>query len=362
MNGYRKSGQKRESAAKTAEEFPFESIPDPLIAWYRENKRDLPWRVDPTPYRVWVSEIMLQQTRVEAAKEYYLRFLAALPTVFDLAACEEEKLLKLWEGLGYYSRVRNMQKTAKIISENYGGEFPADEKALKSLPGIGDYTVGALLSIAFGLPYPAVDGNVLRVLSRVSQNPSDISGGYRDFLREKLRTVYPENKQGCSDFTQALMELGALVCKPALIECGRCPLKGICLAEKNGVQKNYPVMPEKKGKREEKVFVFVIETDEGIAVRKRTSGVLKGMNEFPSVVVENETPEKVLNEWGVVAFTIENKKNYTHIFTHIRWNMTCFRVTAKAVPFPVFSREAIEREVAFPTAFKQCLGVLEGWF
>ncbi|MBQ8885729.1 MAG: A/G-specific adenine glycosylase [Clostridia bacterium] len=351
--------QKQEQL-KRAEGFPFERVPAPLIAWYRANKRDLPWRVNPTPYRVWVSEIMLQQTRVEAAKEYYLRFLSALPTVFDLAACEEEKLLKLWEGLGYYSRVRNMQKAAKLVVENYGGEFPAEEKALKGLPGIGDYTVGAVLSIAFGLPYPAVDGNVLRVLSRVSENPSDISDTkYREFLREKLRAVYPQDRQGCSDFTQALMELGALICKPAVIECSVCPLKELCSARKNGTQKEYPVMPEKKGKREESLFVFVIETEKGIAIRKREAGVLKGMNEFPSAVVkEGDLPEETLKEWGVSAFNIVRQKKYTHIFTHIRWNMTCFFVRAEDAPFAAYSREEIEREVALPTAFKQCLGVM----
>ncbi|MBR2442211.1 MAG: A/G-specific adenine glycosylase [Clostridia bacterium] len=172
--------------------FDFQLIPAPLLSWYGENKRDLPWRKEPTPYRVWVSEIMLQQTRVEAVKEYYARFMQALPTVEDLAKCEEEKLLKLWEGLGYYSRARNLQKTAKIISAQYNGEFPRDIRELTALPGIGSYTAGAIASIAFGMPAPAVDGNVFRVASRLEENPTPISDPkYRKYLEETLVKFIP---------------------------------------------------------------------------------------------------------------------------------------------------------------------------
>ena len=222
----------------TTEEYPFARIPAPLIDWYRKNKRQLPWRENPTPYRVWVSEIMLQQTRVEAAKEYYLRFVGCLPDVKALADCEKEKLLKLWEGLGYYSRVRNMQRTAKILCGQWGGRFPEEEKALRALPGIGDYTAGAILSIAFGQPVPAVDGNVFRVMSRLTENPTDISEPrYKSYLKEKLSAVYPPAGQGCSDFTQALMELGALVCKPLSPACGQCPLFSLCRAAEHGTRK-----------------------------------------------------------------------------------------------------------------------------
>ena len=342
------------------DDFPFALIPAPLLAWYRENKRVLPWRENPTPYMVWVSEIMLQQTRVEAAREYYLRFLKELPTVQDLAACEEEKLLKLWEGLGYYSRVRNMQKAPIVLCKRFGGEFPADEKQLKSLPGIGEYTAGAILSIAFGLPVPAVDGNVFRVLSRLTENPTDISQPlYRAYLQEKLAAIYPEDGEGCSDFTQSLMELGALICKPLSPDCDKCPLGGICLARRHGTQSAFPVLPAKKEKRSEKVFVFVIETPSGIAVRKRESGVLKGMNEFPSRIAElGDTPERALKEWGVSPYTIVREKRYTHVFTHIRWEMDCFLVRAETAPFPVYSIEEIERSVSLPTAFRQCMEIL----
>lgn len=342
------------------ESFPFHLIPAPLIAWYREKKRSLPWREDPTPYRVWVSEIMLQQTRVEAAKEYYLRFLEALPDVFALAECEEEKLLKLWEGLGYYSRVRNMQKAAKIVVERFGGKFPDEESILKSLPGIGEYTAGAILSIAFGKPVPAVDGNVFRVMSRLCENPTDISlPAYRGYLKDRLAEVYPTECGACSDFTQSLMELGALICKPLSPDCFRCPLRKICRAAEHGTQGSFPVLPEKKEKRAEKVFVFLIRTPKGIAVRKRETGVLKGMNEFPSCVVQGtEAPEEILNEWGMSAFTIERSKNYTHIFTHIRWEMTCFLVSAQETDFTVYPLEEIESTISIPTAFKQCMDIL----
>ena len=222
------------------DDFPYSLIAAPLLEWYRANKRALPWRENPTPYRVWVSEIMLQQTRVEAARDYYLRFLRELPDVEALAECEEDRLLKLWEGLGYYSRVRNMQKAAKLVVEKYGGDFPREEKALKALPGIGEYTAGAILSIAYGLPVPAVDGNVFRVLSRLSENPTDISEpAYRNYLAEKLRAAYPRDGAGCSDFTQSLMELGALVCTPRSPSCAKCPLNGLCRAAAHGTQTRY---------------------------------------------------------------------------------------------------------------------------
>ena len=342
------------------ESFNFHQIPAPLISWYRANKRTLPWRETSTPYRVWVSEIMLQQTRVEAAKEYYLRFLQALPTVFDLANCEEEKLLKLWEGLGYYSRVRNMQKAAKTVVEQFGGRFPSDEKSLRALSGIGAYTVGAIRSIAFGKRAPAVDGNVFRVSARLEQNPTPINDpAYRKYLETKLGEAYPPEGEACSDFTQALMELGALVCKPQSPDCFACPLKDICKSRMAGTQENYPVLPEKKPKKKEKLYVFLLCTKEGISLRKRTQGVLKGMTEFPTAPATDKTAEEILNEWGMYAFTIEKRKNFTHIFTHIQWEMDCLLVRTETAPFPCKSLEEIEKEVSLPTAFKQCLSMLK---
>lgn len=343
------------------EQFDFHQIPAPLLSWYAQNKRQLPWRENPTPYRVWVSEIMLQQTRVEAVKEYYARFMNALPTVADLAACEEEKLLKLWEGLGYYSRARNLQKAAKQILSTYGGAFPSDYETLKGLPGIGSYTAGAIASIAYGKPIAAVDGNVFRVASRLEENESVISDPkYRRYLEEKLSAVYPESGKECSAFTQSLFELGALLCKPQNPECEKCPLKKICLANIHGTQSRFPVLPEKKAKRVEEVYVFLIETPSGFCIRRREAGVLRGMNEFPSAVVVNgETTENILNEWGMYEFTELDRRKFTHIFTHIRWNMTCLHVRVDSAPFDAYSLEEIEESVSLPTAFKQCLSMLK---
>ena len=342
-------------------EFDFHSIVEPLLAWYAENKRSLPWREEPTPYRVWVSEIMLQQTRVEAVKDYYQRFMLALPTVEDLAACEEERLLKLWEGLGYYSRARNLQKAAKQILSLYDGKFPESVEDLKSLAGIGSYTAGAIASIAYGLPAAAVDGNVFRVASRLEANPTVISDPkYRRYLEEKLSAVYPERGRKNSDFTQSLFELGALVCKPQNPDCEHCPLRGLCRAYQRGTQTKFPVLPEKKAKRYEKVFVFLIETPQGICVRRREEGVLKGMNEFPShVATDGETPESVLFDWGVDGYTEVKRAPYSHVFTHIRWDMTCVWVRAEYAPFDAYTREEIENNVSLPTAFRQCMRLLD---
>lgn len=341
--------------------FSFERIPAPLLAWYQTHKRALPWRENPTPYRVWVSEIMLQQTRVEAVKEYYLRFMDALPDVESLANCAEEKLLKLWEGLGYYSRVRNMQKAARQILTWFDGEFPSDIKELQSLSGIGSYTAGAIASIAFGQPTAAVDGNVFRVISRLSQNPTVISEpSYRKYLERELSAVYPATKEGCSQFTQSLFELGALICKPQNPDCQNCPLQFLCGAYQNGTQACFPVLPQKKEKRREKVYMFIMQTREGICIRRRERGVLAGMNEFPShVVTGSETIENVLNAWGVYAFNVKKRRNYKHIFTHIVWDMDCVWLETESAPFDAYSLSEIEESISLPTAFKQCLSMLE---
>ena len=344
---------------QNTEKFEFQRILAPLLSWYRANKRRLPWRENPTPYRVWVSEIMLQQTRVEAVKEYYRRFLEALPNVEALAECEEEKLLKLWEGLGYYSRVRNMQKAAKLLVTTYGGEFPRDPRELRSLPGIGSYTAGAIASIAFGLPVAAVDGNVFRVASRLEENGSVISDpAYRRYLEESLSAAYPESGKDCADFTQSLFELGALICKPNP-DCGACPLTGLCRAYQSGTQRVFPVLPEKKAKRVEDVFVFLLQTPSGFCIRRRESGVLKGMNEFPSHVSFGESPESVLAGWGITEFEEVRRKEYTHIFTHIRWNITCIWARTDSAPFDTYGLDELAESVSLPTAFKQCLGILD---
>jgi len=338
------------------DDFDFERIPAPLLSWYQENKRDLPWRLNADPYRVWVSEIMLQQTRVDAVIEYYNRFLRELPTVWDLANCEEERLLKLWEGLGYYSRARNLQKTAKTVVEKYGGIFPKTIKELRELSGIGEYTAGAISSIAHYQREPAVDGNVFRVISRLTQNPTPIDEpAYKKYLTEKLREIYPETGVACSEFTQSLMELGALICKPQSPDCARCPLQEICLSFKHKTQENFPVLPEKKAKRREQVCVLMISTPGGVAIRKRESGVLKGMNEFPSFVGLNF--ETALEKAGVGEYKLVKTQKFTHIFTHIVWEMTAYWIDTEKSGFDCYSLDEIEQNVSLPTAFKQCLEI-----
>ena len=339
------------------DDFPLECVPAPLLLWYRANCRTLAWRENIHPYKTWVSEIMLQQTRVEAAKSYFQRFMAALPTVQDLAECDEDRLLKLWEGLGYYSRVRNMQKAARQVVSEYGGEFPSEPALLKKLAGVGDYTAGAIASIAFGKRAPAVDGNVFRVLSRLMENPTSIEEPtYRKYLEERLLEVYPEEGKDCSDFTQALMELGALVCKPTSPDCQDCPLCGLCRAAKNGTQNSFPVKKEKPEKRQERLMVFLIDTPNGLCVRKREKGVLKGTYEFPSLLqTEGLTPEMALKEWGMSASNVRFVKKCTHIFTHIRWEMDVYAVEVSEAPFEAYTREELEEKISLPTAFKQCL-------
>jgi A/G-specific adenine glycosylase len=304
---------------------------------------------------------MLQQTRVEAVKEYYARFMKALPTVQDLACCEEEKLLKLWEGLGYYSRARNLQKAAKMIVERYDGQFPQTVEELKTLPGIGSYTAGAIASIAFWQKAAAVDGNVFRVAARLEENPTVISDPkYRKYLEAELSAVYPDGEKDCSDFTQSLFELGALICKPQNPSCESCPLKFLCQSYKNGTVSLYPVLPQKKEKRKEQVYVFLIETPQGFCIRRREEGVLRGMNEFPSfVAASGETPEEILNEWGMYAFTEVKRGKYAHIFTHIRWDITCVWVRTESSHFDAYTIEEIEESISLPTAFKQCLTMIK---
>ncbi|MBE5745180.1 MAG: A/G-specific adenine glycosylase [Clostridiales bacterium] len=341
--------------------YDYGRIVRPLLDWYRENKRTLPWRENPSPYRVWVSEIMLQQTRVEAVKEYYVRFMDALPTIEDLAKCDEEKLLKLWEGLGYYSRARNLQKAAREIVLRFDGTFPTEPEDVQSLSGIGAYTTGAICSIAYGQRIAAVDGNVLRVTARLSENATPINDDkYKKELTQKLSTIYPKAGQDCADFTQSLFELGALVCKPQNPDCAVCPLAKYCKARKSGAQKEYPILPQKREKRRESVYVFLIQTDEGFCIRRREKGVLKGMNEFPSHVIERgESAESVLNEWGMYAFTEIKRKKYKHVFTHIVWDITCVWVKAESAPFDCYAMDEIEEGVSLPTAIKQCMDIID---
>ena len=249
-----------------------------LLQWFAQNQRSLPFRTDPSPYHVWLSEIMLQQTRVSAALPYYERFLAALPDIPALAACEEEKLHKLWEGLGYYSRVRNLQKAARIVCEQYGGQLPADYDALRALPGIGDYTAGAVASISFGIPVPAVDGNVLRVFSRLYNDPGVITEpAVKRAFTARVMEHQPPEKAG--DYNQALMELGALVCVPnGAPLCGQCPLAEVCLARAAGTTAQLPQKAKPKPRKVLPVTVALVESPAGFLVQQRPAkGLLAGL-------------------------------------------------------------------------------------
>ena len=261
--------------------------PIPLLLWYRENARVLPWRSDPTPYRVWISEIMLQQTRVAAVLDYYRRFLEAVPTVADLAALPEDALMKLWQGLGYYSRARNLQKAARQIMESFGGVFPNTYDGIRSLAGVGDYTAGAVASIAFGLPVPAVDGNVLRVVTRITGDPGDITApAVKRRITESLRQIIPTEAPG--QFNQAMMELGATVCLPnGAPLCDRCPAAEFCRARLEDRIGQLPVKAPKKARRIERRSVYLIVSEQGVALRRRPDkGLLAGLWEYPNELAE----------------------------------------------------------------------------
>ena len=334
-----------------------EKLPGALLPWYQENKRNLPWRLDTQPYHVWLSEIMLQQTRVEAVKGYYSRFLKELPTIADLANCHDDVLHKLWEGLGYYSRVRNLKKAAQVVMERYGGEFPGEYRQVLDLPGIGEYTAGAICSICFGLKTPAVDGNVLRVISRITDDSTPIDlPAYKKQVQKELEQVYPAH---AGDFTQALMELGATVCGPnRKPDCEHCPCKDFCLGAERGTAEALPVRLPKKGRRQEDMTVFICVCDGKYAVEKRSSqGLLADLWQFPNVSGRLEVQQAVdaAGKLELQTRQVMLSLDKTHIFTHVQWNMRGFYLTTAACTgdFQWLSADEIEEAIALPTAFRQ---------
>ncbi len=329
-----------------------EAVPS-LLFWYDYNARILPWREDPTPYHVWISEIMLQQTRVEAVRAYYERFLAELPDVQSVAAASEDRLVKLWEGLGYYSRVRNIAKAAKMLCDKHNGQLPADYALLRELPGIGDYTAGAIASIAFGIPVPAVDGNVLRVFSRLTGYRGDIrSDSFKRQVGEQLRQALSEYTEETAEnpaqqahatkvqsapgrFNQAVMDVGATVCIPnGKPHCDKCPLSHLCEAFSEGLTAEIPAKPEKKARPVEKRTVLVITDGERVLLHRRPEkGLLAGMWEFPGVpgalspaaakkaaagILRRESEEK-----GLHAKRLPDSR---HLFSHVEWEMRGYRI------------------------------------
>ena len=306
-------------------------LPDmtPVLGWYRENARDLPWRHTKDPYRIWVSEIMLQQTRVEAVIRYYERFLARLPDVRALAECPEAELLKLWEGLGYYSRVRNMQKAAKTIMSKHGARFPQNFQEIRALSGIGDYTAGAIASFAFDLPYPAVDGNVLRVAARLLNYDGDIlAPASKKALTAAVWEAQP--KENAAEYNQAMIELGATVCLPnGAPKCDTCPLFDVCAARKAGREQVLPVRKKPAPRKVEERTVLILRVGDTVALRQRPdTGLLASLFEPFSLsgrLTEGEVREK-LTALGIAPLRIAPLGEAKHIFTHLEWHMVGFEV------------------------------------
>ena len=328
-------------------------IVQPLLTWYDANARILPWREHPEPYRVWISEIMLQQTRVEAVKPYFERFLAELPSIQSLAEVSEDRLMKLWEGLGYYNRARNLQRAARLILERHNGKFPSEFEEILALPGIGEYTAGAISSIAFQRPVPAVDGNVLRVMSRLLESAEEIAQpAVKANITHALKQIYPE--QRCGDFTQSLMELGATVCLPnGEPKCTECPLAELCLARRHGTVSELPVKAPKKARKQEKRTVLLIFCGNRIAIRRRDGkGLLAGLYEFPNF--DGFLSEEQIRAHLNAAAEIIPSADAVHIFSHVEWHMkSCLVLVKEELPeFRWVDRESLRREISLPSAFK----------
>ena len=332
-------------------------LPEALLPWYDVHRRDLPWRADREPYHVWLSEIMLQQTRVEAVRGYYARFLEALPTLKSLANADDLLLHKLWEGLGYYSRVRNLKKAAQIILEKHDGVFPRDHASVRALPGIGDYTAGAICSICYDAPTPAVDGNVLRVISRLTDDDTPIDQpAWKKQVRDALAQVYPPE---AGAFTQALMELGATLCGPnRKPRCGECPCREFCLAHARGTAEALPVKLPKRQKRVEAYTVFILRCDGKYALEMRgQQGLLGGLWQFPNVPGKLDLSDAMLalDKMGLKVRDILRQGERKHIFTHIRWEMRAYwvEVSAETDRHIWLTPEEINETAALPTAFRQ---------
>lgn len=336
----------------------FRDLVEPLLGWYAGSARSMPWRTpSPDPYRTLVSEIMLQQTRVETVKPYFLRFVETLPDFAALADADEKILLKLWEGLGYYSRARNLQKAARAVMRDHAGKLPSGRAALLKLPGIGEYTAGALASIVFGLPEPAVDGNVLRVCARLLDCHDDIADpAFRSGVTERLRAVYPKGK--CSEFTQSLMDLGAMVCTPGTPDCPACPLRTLCRGFRAGTAASLPVRKKAPPRRVERKTVFLLISKSGrTALRKRPSGgVLAGLWEYPAE--DGTLSEKDAAAWlerhGLSLVKLRKCPSWKHVFTHLEWHLSgwCAEGTDEPPEFVWATPEELRRVYSLPGAFK----------
>ena len=342
-----------------SEEERLKALNRPLMAWYRENARMLPWRSSKDPYRIWLSEIMLQQTRVEAVKPYFHRFLQELPDIESLAKVSEERLLKLWEGLGYYSRAKNLQKCAKILVETYEGKMPEEFEEILKLPGIGSYTAGAIASIAFSVPVPAVDGNVLRVAARVLGDRTDITKpSFKKRIESLLKVTMDQENPG--DFNQALIETGALVCVPnGEPKCLICPLASLCKARRDGLYREIPGKAPKKSRKKEALTVLILEREGQIALRKRpTSGLLASLYELPNKPgrLEEKDIPKAFGLEKKEILSVEPLPAAKHIFSHVEWEMIGYRVRLKgtfggALDLLFTEKKNLEGKYPLPNAF-----------
>ena len=337
------------------------SIISPLLSWFQSVRSPLPWRENKDPYRIWLSEIMLQQTRIEAVIPYYHRFLSEAPTVADLAGLPDERLMKLWEGLGYYSRARNLKKAALMIMDQHGGALPRDFTALRALPGIGDYTAGAIASIAFGLPEPAVDGNVLRVLMRVTGREDDIAlETTKKAVTAWLREIYPHGAEA-GDLTEGLMELGEKICIPAGVpKCDECPLREQCASRNGELWRILPKKSPKKDRRTEEYTVLILRSQQGIALRKRPErGLLAGLWEFP-MISGTLTADEIRNKLMALGLSIHSVipcGSSSHIFTHVTWQMQGVEVLCNDDFLPsefgdFYDPSTLSEDMAIPTAFR----------
>ncbi len=351
-------------------ELPIEEMLVALLNWYQSGHRDLPWRRTKDPYAIWISEIMLQQTRVEAVKRYYQRFLETLPTIADLARVPEDRLMKLWEGLGYYSRARNLKAAAQVICEVHGGQMPKDYEKILSLPGIGAYTAGAISSIAYALPYPAVDGNALRILGRAAECDEDIlkektkreaAAALKPSI-EQISSKYPgENIPGM--INQSMMELGACVCIPTGEPlCEACPWREYCGARANGSIMEYPVKKKAKKRRLEDKTVLLLFTGDGVLLHKREErGLLAGLYEFPNVEghLKEDAIGPLMEKWGLAPFSISKLDSAKHIFSHIEWHMEGYALQVsvmdesrlKRLGFFAVKGMELKEQYSLPSAF-----------
>lgn len=332
-----------------------------LLEFYDKQARELPFRDNPVPYYTWISEIMLQQTRMETVLPYFRKFIAALPDIRALAQAQDDDLMKLWEGLGYYSRARNLKKAAQIIVTDYGGQMPESYEELLKLPGIGPYTAGAVASIAFGLPVPAVDGNVIRVFSRIlAYGEPVMTAKGRRVIHQAVEEVISTERPG--DFNQAVMELGATICLPnGAPLCGACPVKNCCRAYKTGTQMDYPVLPIKKNRRIEEQTVLLLTRDGQFLAEKRPEGgLLAGLLQFP--MQPGHLTESQVEEWvrqlgfsdAKISLGIFSK----HLFSHVEWHMTSYEVYVKDRFIredgegPIWIEAQNLYEITLPTAFR----------